>query len=121
MLRTIVLTVANEARLLLRDPVVLLMLVLAPVVIIAVAGYSLGGLYGRQARTVVIPVVDHDHGDVGDGLLRALRSARGIEIVAVTDVADATRRLSGPAAAPLAIEIPADATERIRAGRDANL
>ncbi len=38
MLRTIWLTMQNEARLLLSDPIVLFMLLLAPIVIIAVAG-----------------------------------------------------------------------------------
>ncbi len=48
MLRAIWLTIQNEARLLIKDPVVLFMLLFAPVVIITVAGYSLGNLYGRR-------------------------------------------------------------------------
>ena len=49
------LTVVNEARLLFRDPVSLLMLLIAPVVIMTVAGYSLGALYGVHGRAIDRP------------------------------------------------------------------
>jgi len=50
MLRAIWLTIQNEARLLHKDPIVLFMLLFAPVVIITVAGYSLGALYGGAGK-----------------------------------------------------------------------
>src|SRR5208282_3168221 len=64
MFRAIWLTVQNEARLLLKDPIVLFMLLLAPVVIIAVAGYSLGNLYGGGTNGFLVPIVDRDRGEV---------------------------------------------------------
>ena len=73
MLRAIWLTIQNEARLLIKDPIVLFMLLFAPVVIIMVAGYSLGSLYGGVAGSVRLPVVNHDKGEVGQGILDALR------------------------------------------------
>ena len=55
MLRAIWLTTQNEARLLVKDPIVLFMLLFAPVVIITVAGYSLGSLYGGSANSFRLP------------------------------------------------------------------
>ena len=60
MLRAIRLTIQNEARLLIKDPIVLFMLLFAPVVIITVAGYSLGSLYGGAANSIRLPVVNLD-------------------------------------------------------------
>ena len=74
MLRTIWLTMQNEARLLLSDPIVLFMLLLAPIVIIAVAGYSLGNIYGGLAGSFRIPAVDLDHGPMAVGIIDALRA-----------------------------------------------
>jgi hypothetical protein len=50
MLRTVFLIFQNEFHLLVKDRVGLFMLILAPVVIITVAGFSLGNLYGARAR-----------------------------------------------------------------------
>ena len=62
MLRTIALTFLNEFRLLVQDRIGLFMLLLAPIVIIAVAGFSLGNIYGARmtAHTYTVPVVDDD-------------------------------------------------------------
>lgn len=121
MLRTIWLSARNDGRLLVKDPVVLLMLLVAPVVIITVAGYSLGTLYGAAARARVLPVVDRDGGDVGAALLAALRAEPSVHVRQLADV-DAARRLvarsDGPA---LALEIPAGTTTAIAAGRSVQL
>lgn len=121
MLRTIGLTIQNELRLLLRDPTVLMMLLLAPVVIITVAGYSLGALYGGGRPAFTLPVVDNDGGEVAAGLIDALEGSRALELVRVGDVAAARQRVLGSDGAPLALEIPAGTSEAIVAGRDAPL
>lgn len=123
MLRAIWLTMQNEARLLVKDPMVLSMLLLAPVVIIAVAGYSLGNLYGAGAagRTFRVPLVDHDHGDVAAGIIAALRREASIEIEVVADRDTARAIASRSERSPVAIEIPAGTTDAVVAGRSAQL
>ncbi len=121
MLRAIWLTIQNETRLLFNDPVVLLMLLLAPVVIITVAGYSLGSLYGRAGDSFRIPVVDHDRGAVSDAIIKALRSERSIDLEVLDDTGEARREVSGRPRTPLAIEIPAGTSEAIANGRQPRL
>ncbi|HVN27456.1 MAG TPA: ABC transporter permease [Candidatus Binataceae bacterium] len=121
MLRAIWLTIRNEARLLIKDPVVLFMLLFAPVVIITVAGYSLGALYGGSGKAFILPVVNHDHGVLADAILDTLRRQPQLNVEMVPD-SDAARHLIGVRdRAPLALEIPADATNAIANGRAAHL
>src|SRR5512147_1443266 len=121
MLRATWLSAVNDVRLLVKDPVVLLMLLLAPVVIISVAGYSLGAMYGAGARRQVVPVVDRDGGEVARRLLDALAAEASVHVEPIAD-ADAARRLVGSAEGPaLAIEIPPDTSAAIRDGRAAHL
>jgi ABC-type multidrug transport system permease subunit len=97
------------------------MLLLAPVVIISVAGYSLGAMYGTAARRYVLPVVDSDGGEVANRLLEALGAEASIRVEPIADL-DAARRLVGSAEGPaLAIDIPPDTSAAIRAGRAAHL
>ena len=106
MLRAIRLTMQNEARLLIKDPIVLFMLLFAPVVIITVAGYSLGSLYGAGVNSFRVPVIDLDHGPVADGILKALRSEPSIAVDLLDDVEEARRLVQFRDRTPLAIEIP---------------
>jgi hypothetical protein len=85
MLRAIWLTMQNEARLLFVDPIVLFMLLMAPIVIITVAGYSLGSLYGGVASSFRTPVVDLDRGQVSAALIDALRANRSLEVEIARD------------------------------------
>lgn len=119
--RTLGLTVVNEARLLARDPVSLLMLVIAPVVIMTVAGYSLGALYGAHARVADIALVDHDDGVIADALLAAAPADAPIRFTRAADLAAVRARLGDPGAAPLAVEVPAGAHASLAAGRSAPL
>jgi ABC-type multidrug transport system permease subunit len=121
MLRAIWLTIQNEARLLIKDPVVLFMLLFAPVVIITVAGYSLGALYGGAGNTFILPVINHDKGAVSDGILDALRQQQSISIEMISDSDEARHLVSKRERTPLALEIPAGTTEAIAAGRDPQL
>src|SRR5260370_24641772 len=89
MLRAIWLTMQNEARRLLKDPIVLFMLLFAPVVIITVAGYSLGSLYGGVAHSFRIPGVNLDRGPASDAILEALGHERSVTLEMLDDQAQA--------------------------------
>jgi ABC-type multidrug transport system permease subunit len=119
MLRAIRLTILNEARLLIKDPIVLFMLLFAPVVIIAVAGYSLGALYGGGSFR--LPVANEDRGAVGDGIIDALRHQRSISVELFDDSDAARRAVNYRDRTPVAIEIPAGTTAAVEAGRDPHL
>lgn len=106
MLRAIWLTMQNESRLLFRDPIVLFMLLLAPVVIITVAGYSLGSLYGGVASSFRIPVVDLDHGPVANAVVDGLRANRSLEVEIAHDEKQARQAVSNRPRTPIAIVIP---------------
>jgi ABC-type multidrug transport system permease subunit len=123
MLRTVFLIFQNEFHLLVKDRVGLFMLILAPVVIITVAGFSLGNLYGARAsaRAYLILVVDDDHGAVAQAVIDALRREPSIVVTIVGNVAEARGVIIGRDRAPLAILIPAGTTEAIKAGRAARL
>ncbi|HZP44267.1 MAG TPA: ABC transporter permease [Candidatus Binataceae bacterium] len=123
MLRTIALTVVNEFRLLARDAIGLFMLVLAPLVIIAVAGFSLSNLFGAQPRDTLytLPIVNDDGGPVADALARALARAPGLKPVQVPTVEAARAIVNGTVRAPLALIIPRGTSAAIARGGDARL
>jgi ABC-type multidrug transport system permease subunit len=119
MLRTIGLTFLNEFRLLMQDRVGLFMLLLAPILIIAVAGFSLGNIYGSKvtARTYIVPLVDDDHGSVASAILGALDRESAITVVHVSNVDDARTAVSQRDRAPLALLIPAGTSAALAHGR----
>jgi ABC-type multidrug transport system permease subunit len=119
MLRTIALTFLNELRLLVQDRVGLYMLLLAPVVIIAVAGFSLGNIYGGRmsAHTYTVPIVDDDHGAVAIAIAEALDRETAVTVERVANLDLARAIVSQRDRAPLAIVIPAGTTAALSAGR----
>src|SRR5208283_406690 len=117
MLRAIWLTVQNEARLLVKDPIVLFMLLFAPVVIITVAGYSLGNLYGGVANSFRLPVVNLDHGQVSDGIIQTLHQERDLTLEMLEDPGEARRLVSQRDRTPIAMVIPAGTSAAVAAGR----
>ncbi len=123
MLRTIALTFFNELRLLAQDRVGLFMLLLAPVVIIAVAGFSLGNIYGARmgARTYTVPVVDDDHGAVARAITDALDREPAVTVVHTANLDLARTIVSQRDRAPLAIVIPAGTSAALTAGRAARI
>jgi len=121
MLRAIWLTIQNEARLLIKDPTVLFMLLFAPVVIITVAGYSLGSLYGGAANSFRLPVVNLDHGQAADGIIQALRHERNLTLEMLSDPAEARRLVSQRDRTPIAMVISAGTSAAIAAGRRSRL
>jgi ABC-2 type transport system permease protein len=121
MLRAIWLTAQNEARLLVKDPIVLFMLLFAPVVIITVAGYSLGSLYGGAANSFRLPVVNLDRGQVSDGIIQGLRHERNLTLEMLDDPAEARRLVSQRDRTPIAMVIPAGTSAAVAAGRQPRL
>ncbi len=119
--RSLALTVANEARLLARDPVSLLMLVIAPVVIMTVAGYSLGAIYGAHPRVMTVPIVDRDGGAIADDLIQATPPDGRMRFERSDDVATVRGRILDDDYAPLAIEVPPGTRATLAAGRSAAL
>src|ERR1700686_5538308 len=107
MLRAIWLTAQNEARLLVKDPIVLFMLLFAPVVIITVAGYSLGSLYGGAANSIRPPVVNLDKGQAADGIIRGLHRERNLTLEILDDPNEARRLVRRRDRPPIAMVIPA--------------
>jgi ABC-2 type transport system permease protein len=116
MLRAIWLTTQNEARLLIKDPIVLFMLLFAPVVIITVAGYSLGSLYGGVANSFQVPVVNLDRGKVANGIIEALRNEHAFTLEMLDDPDEARRLVSRRDRTPIAMVIPAGTSAAVAAG-----
>ncbi len=121
LLRTIGLTSRHEARLLVRDPVVLLMLLCAPVVIITVAGYSLGALYGDGGRVSTVAVADEDGGAAAARIVRALARTPSLRLEAVAGRDAARARIGRSGYAPIAIVIAPGTSAALTAGRDVAL
>ena len=123
MLRATWIVFQNEFRLLARNRASLFMLALAPLVIITVAGFSLGNIYGAQpgSEPYYIVVVDDDHGWLARALVDALRRDHSVSVVAVENLDKARAIINGKARSPLCIVIPSKTTGAFEAGRDIHL
>jgi len=123
MIRTALLVFRNEFRLLLRDRMSIFMLFMAPIVIITVAGFSLGNMFGAPAgaRKYLIPIVDRDHGAIARAIVRGMSRDSRLRLVSAGDVAAARAILAENDDAPIAILIPAGTTAAFSAGREANV
>jgi ABC-type multidrug transport system permease subunit len=117
MLRIAFLILGNEFRRLGQDHAALFMLFLAPVVIIAVAGLSLGNLFGAPGtQRYLIAVVDEDHGPVAAALIKALGEQPSVQVRLMPTVDAARRFILHADRAPLAVVIPPGTGARLRAG-----
>jgi ABC-type multidrug transport system permease subunit len=123
MLRAFWLVFLNEWRLLGRDRVGLFMLVLAPIAIILVAGFSLGNLYGVNPgpRAYVVPIVDEDHGAVAHAIISALQREPAITLLIAHDVGSARAIVLRQSRAPIAIVIPFGTTRALETGSNPQL
>ena len=123
MLRSIELIFLNEFRLLLRDRALLFMLLIAPVLIIAVAGLSLGNLFGAWAthNDYLIAVVDQDHGNIAHAISKALAHEPCCKLVEASDVDTARQFILDHARAPLALVIPPHTSAEFESGRTAQV
>lgn len=123
MLRAAWIVFQNEFRLLKQDRAALFMLALAPLVIITVAGLSLGNIYGAQpgSEPYSLIVVDADHGRLARALVEAFSRDHSVSVVPVANLNEARALVRGRARAPLCIVIPSGTTDAFEAGRDVHL
>lgn len=123
MLRATWIVFQNEFRLLAKDRSSLFMLALAPLMIITVAGFSLGNIYGVQpgSEPYYIVVVDDDHGWLAHALIDALASDHSMAVVRVGNLDEARTIVGTRARAPLAIVIPPATTSALEAGHNVHL
>ena len=86
-MRALTTLVAKDLRLLWRDRAGLVFLLLAPLLVITVAGFSLANLYGADptGQTAYdFPLVDEDGGQLGATIRARLADERGVRVEVVT-------------------------------------
>jgi len=123
MLRAAWLIFQNEYRLLVRDRAALFMLLLAPIVISAVAGFSLGNIYGTQpgSEPYKVVILNFDRGWLASAVIEALGRDRSLKVIETDDMSKAKTIVSNRSRTPVAIEIPANTTRDFEAGRNPKL
>jgi ABC-type Na+ efflux pump permease subunit len=109
MLRVAWIVFQNEFRLLAQDRAALFMLALAPLVIITVAGLSLGSQPGSEPYSII--VVEHDHGWLARALVDAFGRDHSVSIVSVASLNEARTLVRGRARVPLCIVIPSGTSD----------
>jgi ABC-type Na+ efflux pump permease subunit len=124
MIRAIWLTVEKEFRLLGRDRVGIFMLLIAPIAVIAAAGFSLANVYGanpvrRTAYTIAI--VDDDRGEIGRAVIDALLQEKSVRVVRAGDREQALAMVRATKQALAALVVPAGTTSAVEHGKDAQL
>ena len=105
----------KDLRLIARDRVALLFLVLVPVVVVSVIAEALAG---SDTGTLLLPVVNEDRGPVAQALIETLSEyAHVVEV----DRAEAERMVAGEKVAPAALVVPAHTSKRYLASRPSTL
>src|SRR5215469_10470175 len=110
MIRAVLLAIGKEFRLLRRDPVGLFMLIVAPIAVIAAAGFSLSSIYGGGSSTYAIAVANEDGGELSHAIVDALRSNKSLIVVDAGGPDDARSMVRERKEALVALIIPAGTT-----------
>jgi ABC-type Na+ efflux pump permease subunit len=124
MLLAVWLTVGKEFLLIRRDRVGLFMLLVAPITVIAAAGFSLAKLYGSRSAPrseYSVAVLDEDHGAVARAILDGLAHRPDLSIIYAKSRFDAQQAVRERNLAVVGIVIPAGTTDAIEHGRVARL
>jgi len=124
MLRAVWLTIGKEFLLIRRDRVGLFMLLVAPIAVIAAAGFSLAKIYGgrtAQRAEYSVAIFDEDHGAVGRSILDAVEHQPDLSVIHSASRPDAERAVREEKLAVVGIVIPAGTTDAIEHGRGARL
>jgi ABC-type multidrug transport system permease subunit len=124
MIRAIFLTLGKEFRLIGRDRVGLFMLLVAPIAVIAAAGFSLANVYGGQTSSTIkseIAFFDGDQGAVGRAIHDALADSKSVELIVAASRDDAEADVRQRKEAVLAVIVPAGTTESLRRGENPKL
>src|SRR5882672_10934356 len=85
-LRAIWFTLGKEFRLIRRDRIGLFMLLVAPIAVIAAAGFSLARVFGGDTGEhgeYVIAIVDEDHGLVSQTIFNAIARNPSVQVMHV--------------------------------------
>jgi ABC-type multidrug transport system permease subunit len=112
----------KDVRLLLRDPVGLVFLTIAPMIVITVAGFSLASLYGAAPRggaSYLLPIVDEDGGGVGHAIRERLKHEPAVDATFVSG-REALQMLERREAGA-ALVVPAGASQALEEGRQSTL
>jgi len=115
-LRATATVVEKELRILRRDWVGICLLILAPIVVISVAGFSLAKVYGGDAGVHPLLLVDEDHGQAAKAIADALAAIKEVDLRAIDSRAEAQRMVRDRGEAAAALVIPAGTTTRLRQG-----
>ncbi|HSF14746.1 MAG TPA: ABC transporter permease [Vicinamibacteria bacterium] len=99
----LILLIIKDLRLLVRDAIALLLLFLAPILVIAAAGFSLSTLYRSERH--LLPLTDLDGDEIARTLVATLREAPELEVVEV-GVDEARRLVADTPRAGAALVIP---------------
>jgi ABC-type Na+ efflux pump permease subunit len=124
MLRAIWLTIGKEFLLIRRDRVGMFMLLVAPIAVIAAAGFSLAKIYGgRNAPRggYSVAILDEDHGAVARAILDALAHRPDLSVIHSSSRLDAQQTVREQKLAVVGIVIPAGTSDAIEHGRSARL
>jgi ABC-type multidrug transport system permease subunit len=121
MVRAIATVVEKELRILRRDWIGICLLILAPVVVISVAGFSLAKVYGGDAGAHLLPIVDEDHGEAAKAITDALAAINEVDLRAIDSRAEAQRMVRDRGEAAAALIIPAGTTTRLSEGEKPEL
>ena len=124
MLRAVWLTIGKEFLLIRRDRVGLFMLLVAPIAVIAAAGFSLAKIYGGRTAPrgeYSVAVFDEDHGAIARAILDALAHQPDLAVIDSSSRRDAEQTVRERKLAVVGIVIPAGTTDAIEHGRGAQL
>src|SRR6266481_227246 len=124
MLRAVWLTIGKEFLLIRRDRVGLFMLIIAPIAVIAAAGFSLAKIYGGRTASrggYMVAVVDEDHGAIGRAILDAIGRQPGLAVIHSGDRAEAENIVRRGKLAVVGIVISKGTTDAIEHGERAHL
>src|SRR5882762_10368600 len=116
MLRAVWLTIGKEFLLIRRDRVGLFMLLVAPIAVIAAAGFSLAKIYGGRTAPrgeYSVAVLDEDHGEVARAILDALARRPDLAILQSSSRLEAQQTVRERKLAVVGIVIPAGTTDAI--------
>jgi ABC-type multidrug transport system permease subunit len=116
MIRAVLLAISKEFRLLRRDPVGLFMLIVAPIAVIAAAGFSLSSVYGGGSSSHAVAVVNEDDGEISGAIVDGLQSKRSIVVLHVDNRDLARAMVRERKQAVVAIIIPAGTTAAFERG-----
>jgi len=124
MLRAVWLTIGKEFLLIRRDRVGLFMLLVAPIAVIAAAGFSLAKIYGGRTAPrgeYSVAILDEDHGAVARAILDAIAHRPELSVIHCSSRLDAQQTVRERKLAVVAIVIAPGTTDAIEHGRGARL